>query len=511
MQNWFQNRRAKAKQEKKQTEFSVHQGLPYSSSASPEEFFPSVEFFNDEQFPADNSAPSGPSAPVASFNPRYEDPSAASIDSLQRTVDEAEAAFDRGDYPQDFMSEASFGGSLFDTDFAGDRAQFPASATPRTFAFGETEAYPSEAMLTVGPMTAPIPGYFVQQDNALPTFPSQLITSAASNNRFPAASYESQVPMPSSTISPEQAFSVAVDLRFKSPPPPTDIAARRSKPRPAALGSTALRGTVPMGPRSISTSDIPKRMTYSPTGSPMRRIQSNGGGMNVIGARIHKAYNVPQRSPMVRHFVDYMNETAMPAIPATASFQEFPPTPSSPYEKTHLSQSVTSASSPADSEPSYIFNTGVPGCFEVAENGSTMASPPETPHNTQMSHWAAFETVDEAIHTPGFGAMFGTEMTMQMQPQSFVSPMSASQPATPAFPTFGSYPYQHASPQFDFAVEQPQVEYHFPDGMNFPMMTSSKSPPSQLKNYTFSNLTQETVMEAQKKAEEREKTPFSKA
>lgn len=482
--------------------------MPFPAATSPE-FFSSSEYFGEEQFQSDASVQSGPSAPVSSYGRQYADPSAASLDSLQRTVDEAEAAFERGDFPQEYMSESSFGGQTFETEFASDRAQFPTSATPRHFDFGQNESYPSEALLAAGPMTAPIPGYFGHHEHAVPTFPSQLIANGVTNGGFPAASYQSHVPMPSTTISPEPTFSVVTDLRFKSPPPPTDIAARRSKPRPAALGSTALRGTVPMGPRSISTSDIPKRMTYSPTGSPMRRIQSNGGGMNVIGARIQKSYNVPQRSPMVRHFVDYMNENSVPPMPVTASFQEFPPTPSSPYEKTHLSQSVTSASSPSDSEPSYIFNTGVPGCFEMAEHGSTMASPPETPHNPQMSHWAAFEAVDEPLHTPGFG-VFGSEMSMQMLQPPYVSPMSASQPATPAFPTFGSFPYHHASPQFEFPIEQPQIEYHFPDTMNFPMVSSSKSPPSQLKNYTFNNLTQETVKEAQKKAEEREKTPVSK-
>lgn len=458
-----------------------------------------------------------PLAPVASFHPRYDNPSAASMHSLQRTIQEAEAAAIRGDF-DDFpsqVSDASFGESLYTQHFsATDRVQFPTMNSAVNMRFDE-QVFESENPQS---MQATASQSQVVEAMRRP-FPPQMLD----NNGLPAITYQSHVLMP--VPQANDMGSEDSDMRFKSPPPPTDLAGRRSKPRPAALGSMSLREHIGMGPRSVSSNDVPKRMNYSPLGSPMRRIQSNGGGLNVIGGRIQKVVQ-SQRSPLAKTFApnydaflqDYTTRSLGP-VPNTAGTclgQEFPPTPSSPYAKSQIAHSISDASSPVRSEPSYIFNTTG---FDMADQMSNIASPPETPQNAVASSQWGFDVTDDALHTPVFG-IFGPDASMSISQPQYVSPMStsvsASQPATPALGSFNGYMFQASSPQFEFSADQQAVEYHFPDGSGLPygIVTSNRSSPvSHLmsKNYTFSNMTAESLKEQQKKGDDREKTPVSKS
>ncbi|KAI9739008.1 MAG: hypothetical protein M1818_005322 [Claussenomyces sp. TS43310] len=530
--NWFQNRRAKAKQERKQLDYDLRQAgdLTYSRPQSPDDY---REETYDDQFeaPLEQSLQlpilSGPPpAPVASYHPRYENPSAASMHSLQRTIQEAEAAAHRGDFDeyQTQAIDASFSEAFFTPTFpTGDHAHFSATTSAPSLAYDERTYHDESAQ----PMTASTrQNFFIDAppeegrgDAMRRPFPSQMF----GHDGFPATTYQSHVLMPVQPLN-EVASQEGNDMRFKSPPPPTDLAGRRSKPRPAALGTTSLREHINIGPRSVSSNDVPKRLNYSPLGSPMRRIQSNGGGLNVIGGRIQKI-GPPQRSPLVKTFATncdvYFQDPAQCLIQmphtAGASFnQEFPPTPSSPYAKTHVSRSISDASSPGGSEPSYILNHGG---FDLTEEISNIASPPETPHNPLASSQWAFDVPDEPLHTPSFG-IFGPEASMPIAQPQYVSPLSAgmsvSQPATPALDGFNGYLYQSTSSHYDFPVEQQGVEYHFPDGPGLPYglsVSTGSSPNSHAgaKNYTFSNLTPETLKEQQKRMDEREKTPVARA
>ena len=81
-----------------------------------------------------------------------------------------------------------------------------------------------------------------------------------------------------SPVSTDQS-SPTTDLRFKSPPPPANIASRRNKHLPAQLNPTALRSIY--GPKT----GLDKALrTEAP--SPMRRIASASG---MMPGRIQKA------------------------------------------------------------------------------------------------------------------------------------------------------------------------------------------------------------------------------
>lgn len=467
--NWFQNRRARAKHERKQAlNGSMNQdNLPYNDdSDSVDTFDESFSEVYHHGLPMGDMAQmpilSGPPAPVASYNPSYENASAASMNSLHRTLAVAEDALARGDF-QDFGYQSA------------DRAAFPI-------------AQPHPVNADAHHLMASQVGNGFFMDVALP---SQLLDASMQ--------FQSNAMMPVSAASSTMTSPVTSEASFalNSIPGPSNIATRRSK-RPANIGVDAVRGTT-MGPRSYSSSDIPQPSARSPTDSPMRRVHSNQLGLNVISGRVQKT---PLRSPMSKNFgincENYLRD--MPSTAGTVTYsRDFPPTPSSPFEKQLLAQSRASASaSPVDAS-SFMY----PGSFDVSESGSTMASPPETPLNPIVNNHWNFEALDQPLQTPNF-EMFPNDMMSMPQ---FVSP---SQPNTPAFGTYTGFGMVNEQPSFEIGKFDPnQLEYIFP-GTELQFPKSRKSSPVSLgKTFTFNNITQESLKEQQRRSEEREKTPKS--
>jgi hypothetical protein len=521
--------------------------LSYSEPSSPERFTPPGYFDNQLQAPQNQITTfpgvSGPPAAATSYHPRYENPTAASMNSLQRTIYNAEAALQRGfsefqEQPENQYTEPI----AFDDIPIGDRAQFPVTAAHSGIGFQEPVVYnpdmylvPSHnpSVILQDPSGADLYPCFVtmpEERNAIteadmPAFPSQLLQSEQVASEFTPRPFEPQELVPAKE-DPEEAQSPpkGTESRLKSPPPPTNIAARRNKPKLSSLGTPAIRDRSSTGPKTTNNSDSTKRMHGSPS-SAMRRVSSVNGSLNVLAGRIQKpAGYLPQRSPLQRHFsisdtVAFLEKNAHNINQPTVSWLNKPldpPTPSSPRdnqfsqkvqgavkledttsqgENTHEDQTVSqegnSSASPSVGEgASYIFNRAIPGCF--ATTGlSNMASPPETPANAQHPpHWG-FEAPDEALLTPGFGT-FATEGSMHMPQPHYVSSLTSSQPPTPAFGQFTGFPY-HQSPVFDMApLESTGVEYYFPDGgvSQYSMMSNKSLEQPREKIYTFNNATQ---------------------
>ena len=117
---------------------------------------------------------------------------------------------------------------------------------------------------------------------------------------------------------------------FKSPAPPADIAARRQRPRPAALGIASLRSQSFGGPVQPGSPGHGQQHHGMPQGQSIRRVMSNNvlnGG--VAQGRIMKS--VPgsaQRSPLNWNFTDAINS---PHLVRHVSHNNLaPPTPMSP-------------------------------------------------------------------------------------------------------------------------------------------------------------------------------------
>jgi murein DD-endopeptidase MepM/ murein hydrolase activator NlpD len=556
--NWFQNRRAKRKQEQKQEDFDARKkrdALGCSEPSSPDYFNPS-EYFEDTEFhpmqqsPASFTMLKGP--PPISYNPQYTDPTAASIESLERTMVPAQAApqhqeFNGGFAEHDEAIPTDFGGSLQFNGFAnGDRAQFPSSDGPLTH-FDGTPTYlygaeltndahnvptqpESKFMSSQASVPTPFNPYAVSSESetvgphpVMTTFPSQLLPTqlhSGSDDQSPETNNDSNMPnifryestdSNGSSQSPPPASSI---LKFKSLPP-ADIAARRKKVRPAALVPAALRSRSYMGPKTVSQAEGLLRPAESPSSSPMRRIVSAGGNMNVMSGRVQKAGTTSaQRSPLkvqgfgdVGSFIERNYQNIRQPLTAGTSLNSSlaPPTPMSPREREMvppLERGKTSSStSSVEGRTSFVFNAGVPGCFTTVDMDQNLASPPGTPQVAKMpgnlveNGWYTgyglsekdwqYDVPDEPLFTPGHGSF---QLDSQMPQPAYIS--SASQPVTPAFGQFNSsYLFGHGSPQYSLS-NQGQSEYLFPDAHPQYLIVSSTSPSmTKQKTFQFSNST----------------------
>nr|POE47636.1 hypothetical protein CFP56_00967 [Quercus suber] len=117
---------------------------------------------------------------------------------------------------------------------------------------------------------------------------------------------------------------------FKGPAPPSSIAARRQRPRPAALGLASLRSQSYSG---ATQPNSPNHATQNnaASGQSLRRIRSS----NIIGGvsqgRIQKASGPAQRSPLNRSFPESLGSPkALRHASHAAGSNLAPPTPMSP-------------------------------------------------------------------------------------------------------------------------------------------------------------------------------------
>ena len=436
-QNWFQNRRAKRKQEKKQEAYEAGQAqdaLAYSEPSSPENFYGSSYFPDGNQLPLQHGATfpllSGPPPPVASYNPQYPDPSIASMESLRRTMAAAQAASQHEDFIGQFQAAhdpiTNFEEALHATT-SDDHAQFPmgnivvpfeesngfydstyqnALYSPVNQCLVEPEHLrnPDQTATPFHNFSAPSGGD-PNGPHLLASYPSQMLPSQSHDglSSLPHESNASQTPEDSnsSTLSVGFKYEVAESeappapsIPFKSPPPPTDLASRRKKAvKPAALSADTLSVRPPLGPRTVSHAEGFRRPSDSPISSPMRRIVSAGGNRSVVSGRVGKSgVESAQRSPIningfsdARAFMEHNYHTTRhpPSLTASSSLNSSlaPPTPMSPQER-EISlvkrKGSRSSASPAENSMNFVFNGGVPGCFTSIED-QNLASPPETP------------------------------------------------------------------------------------------------------------------------------------
>lgn len=392
--NWFQNRRAKRKQEKKQEAYEAGQAQEaagFSAPTSPDPYHNHNGYFSETHLtsiphPPTSFSIAGPPPPVASFNPQYTDPPTASMESLQRTLAAAQAGEDFNDFDDPL---AAFGRPVVQDPLNNDQAQFlsPDDSNPhfplnRSYSYPSTftsnhlsnDIYPSMSELreSQGESSSQTPTPFtsflntstpdVNGPQSVATFPSELLaqsqphdnartSNSTSESESPEGSDESHFGTFRYDVTESKESSIpppGPSIPFKSPPPPMDIASRRKKVqvKPAALTADTLRARPGIGPRTVShAADGFRRSNDSPLSSPMRRIVSAGGNRNVLSGRIYKSgIESAQRSPInLTHFTDsqgflehnfhnfYPTRNA-PSLTGSSSLTSSlaPPTPMSP-------------------------------------------------------------------------------------------------------------------------------------------------------------------------------------
>jgi hypothetical protein len=575
--NWFQNRRAKAKQEKKQLEFGLREvnHAAYSAPASPSQA---------DQSSADSSTPTTPTQDGNTFSSGdvssgtqgsgsmsngevYDDLTPASMDSINRTVEAAREAHQRGDFDQAYQQPAA--NCQFDiidsmgleypsfTDAAPFQHEVPVAGPMYSFPDGLYQEHSFSGMSFPDPVGLQDPqlgdNCFMQlpeEDSAsmptfVPTYPSQLLGQPSPEAVNAQAHQFSPVPEMSIVDNQQSYFD---QLTLRSPPPPSNLAIRRSRQRIAGLQMASLYDRASTGPKTTTHSENARRPTRSPTVA-MRRV-SSATDLKVAAGRVQKSSQVAQSSmppawclALAARGIREAEANPKPRLQLRsrtwAGKPRSPPTPRSPKEATGTGIRETLASHDESVSPSSSADPGMDGTglFDPAghnESSSTgsITSPPETPgHPRTMTHWN-YEIPDDTYYTPNVNAPFAGGFFPPQQTQ-YISPVSGSQPPTPAFPAWNSQalgngespsiasnltvsPYLEQGPPYIKASSPifgglvPSVgaltpqeqgtssDYFFPMGadcgamMPCSVVRSSKSPMEhpREKTYTFNNATQ---------------------
>jgi hypothetical protein len=501
-QNWFQNRRAKAKHEAKQAVRLLKLERSQSVGGSPEDYDFSEDFpqmFEDEQQPISDEQSSrsimNSPAPADPCNPKYDDPAAASMQSLQRTELEGQAAYERGDFDFELVDQAEedeFGGPLYNGMRNIDRAQFPQSSVSANMVHYEGRAFATRhpAMDTLDLQTIMMPistsedfsfelPSQASSDSTVATFPSQLLAEDQSQEISIFHSVSNGINDVAEVAEPALEDSA---MRFMSPRPPADIASRRSKRRPAPIGTDALRDhSAPSVKTPLTVA--PQRRTAKSPGTGIRRVSSVGAGLNVLGSRIIKSVAPPSQSPLRQHFPHELKKFA--GMNSQVNLMQpsnslAPPTPRSPNERAHFyvdedTRHLSTASEHEHDLQRFSSNNSH-GYFGQYDLGF---SPPETPgHLGGGYHWAGYDIADNALHTPSFGSFPADPFALQM-PQPIRIPQYVS-----ASHGMESGPSHMYGPAIDMCNGQMQMSQQYLSPQNSEL---SVSPLSSCNNVAFAN------------------------
>ncbi|KAK4190521.1 pah3 homeobox protein encoded by the pah3 protein [Podospora australis] len=514
--NWFQNRRAKEKQMKKTAEFEAQQAREREASESKSsedqdevtvsEFYGlsnqhrplglSKASFGDSDGGADSDhdesgqeslqQPNGNS----SADSDNEDPAhlkyeqCPSPDHASRATRDLEtpptitSSFNQHEYqhqagfqqptPYSFRQGAShllgLAGSDLDAHSPHERADMRDSSALNMFpdrdyfASGSVPSFPSE--MFSDPMPGGISNGILRHETSV----ENLIK-----------------PEPFSPHSMPDSPSTVSDLRFKSPPPPADIAGRRMR-RPAPLPLSSLRGGV--GPKTGI--EAPRRID---TASPMRRISSTSG----LSGRVQKSFMGPggPRSPFA---MDRNKEALLQSLqgaqsPIMSSLNSAM-SPMSPGASGQSIRENTVTTNASDEESAFAYGSlGAVSGVSMYKTEPAMKTPPGTPglrmglqeayfpHSVDQA-WN-YAPQDEPLPTPSLCSHGGSELEFSMAPQ--MPGYVASQPATPSFPSSIGPTYNGF-----FGPSLAHTEYHFPDAYGAESSArSSPAGPPRSKQFQF--------------------------
>lgn len=489
----------------------------YSSEPPSPDYYLSAPTYTLNQFASPEVAAMTLSpAPVTVYHPQYEDPSAASIDSLERTLLKAKAAVARGDFDDLHAAPRREGLALMPS------AEFDDPTDSQAWApYHQQGLYDGQPVRMPQPQARPAPilslapGYYEntamsaqdQQQGPLPmtTFPTQIMDLRAHQGQMfgdeASRFFKQEHHSPNVHVD-------AANIALKSPPPSADLAARRSKPRPAALGMASLRDQSCMAARTTSHSPNMLRGNPSPC-SPLRRIASAGGNMNQVSGRIQKAVTAPQRSPYNLHsFADadpsdqhfnFQRQGASNFTSAASSLA--PPTPMSPHVMTHLKRDDAALSMSPEQDVAFCFTPASSTIFSPADLDNHLASPPGTPQAELSGVWSDasfpgiwatepqwhFEQFHEPVYTPGFE---GLPAHFQGRGAPNHYSFGAGQPSTSVYQHFALYPHdQMYHRQFeglspaDNTLGDSGAEYHHAMSNGLPSEHNTRT------KFTFMNQT----------------------
>ena len=255
------------------------------------------------------------------------------------------------------------------------------------------------------------------------------------------------------------------EVVFKTPPiPQLSLAARRKRPRPAALGTMGMRSHSCTGPQNLSPV-----MKTAPLGvsNSVRRIKSTGNNLNVIGGRVQKSVAPPQRSPLsFQTFHEAMTFDELQSGPPTnSSFVQpnsgpTPVTPQSPVSNEHSVAGWTKPLVHSNSNPNILPTQNQ----QINPFESHAKSSPHTPFTQGAGFMPHYQAQAQYMAPP-------QSAPAHMVSFPNVSPPFQAMPVTPSgyFPNQPqlpeSYFYYPTEPQMPQQQVPPSFDYHPQPGM----------------------------------------------
>ncbi|KAM0322874.1 hypothetical protein ACHAQA_009215 [Verticillium albo-atrum] len=495
MRNWFQNRRAKAKQEKRTQENEARRQSEQATDLPNQDLV--KEYYPEDDHHDDLRPSAAPFPPVdASASPEASEAADHSLEETHEPTIDLES------------DEASPTSSTFQApeqnfdDFSSADGMFYPSQSPCDFS-SMTSAEMSEQQ-GPGPLTLSIPTRYTstaQDSSAISSYTGfQSMSSGVDMedsiesfaSRYSSANLEEAQARSADAIkfehlSPDSAHSPMSgipSLHFKSPP--VDIASRRNTKRPAQLGTGCMRSFSYNQAGMKTGMELPRR---SEIPSPMRRVASATGS---LPRGIQKPVSATPRSPM---YFDRNQESLLLQMAARTPVAPVPhcsaapPTPNTPViVDTQAMREHTVSSSASEEDKRYTFQGGLPSAqFHM---DPTMRTPPDTPglmsnfsgvmfpNNHLQTNFDYSGIADEPLVTPGLGGFEAEFPAMSASLPSYVAPTCASQPSTP------SYPPTNMGPAFFPSYQGGNAEYNWCEA-------SLKASPGQsrARNFQFTNMT----------------------
>ncbi|KXH67151.1 homeobox domain-containing protein [Colletotrichum salicis] len=502
--NWFQNRRAKAKQEKRTQENEARRKseqateTSISSETIKESFhdhdddlrpsaapFPPVHVSTD----ASSISEASPSEGTQTPEPTYEQP--------QVVTQEPESEYASPDSSNSFQhQDLNIGYTLGPDQFYPEQTPCDFSASMPSEMIHQTPNHltlsiPSQYLTTQLPESTSASSFSSyhlsasDMDESFASFPHGLATDMTSPipinvkqeqiqsedfDRFDQFSPQSMSRSPPEISTP--------DFRFKSGST-IDIASRRNSKRPAALVSCVRSQSYNFsGPKTGI--EMPRRMEAP---SPMRRVASATGN---FPRGIQKPGGSGPRSPMYLGPAQENLILQMASRSPISRSPAAPPTPNTPIVPSQqaLRETTVSSMSSAEEDKSYSMqnNLTVP---QYAMD-PTMRTPPDTPGMmTTMpnSLFPAFDynVSDEPLSTPSFGSFDQEFPNMSSSVPSYVAHGCASQPVTPSFPP------SNMGPAFYSSYGGGNTEYNWSDASSVSVKPSPEQ--SRSRQFQFTNMT----------------------
>ncbi|RYO79905.1 hypothetical protein DL766_003832 [Monosporascus sp. MC13-8B] len=481
--NWFQNRRAKAKQEKKQEAYEARRAaeLGRSESASPQEcsLSDSTEPFGDNGhhrmqpssalFPDASSGSQTPS--TASKRAHRKDGSVSLADSESPVLRCPEPQQDDSSdtlqppLPVEFASsgmrsftrqaQQGFANQESSDDLASSFSALNQNLDPDDqlashfpgFNSKEKEMTTCQYHNLVEPrFSNPRTASFIEQD-----------TSGVNDMESLGMNNSAQESLRGSDNSGHLQNTPSPSDSFKSPPPPANIASRRKTSRPAALQVPSLKSRPSnLGNGSKTAMDGSRRMDSCQPANIRRIVSTNGNG----AGRIQKSNAGPQ-SPLYfsKSPEALLHLQAVACSPSGSMTTPFaaPPTPNTPAVPEHPVSEPTVHSSCSDDDALVLSAAAMQQNFMA---GLNVDLDPSTP---PLSPSASFNFLGSTYgpcvnYQQTFVPFYPTELPMR----EYLDQSDGSLPTTPLYPPMMSGIHRHrrlanhgpANTEFDWETNE---------------------------------------------------------